>query len=184
VFDRASGLSTAVYTTSDLSSTYVFLWIRVVLYTDCTASNTFAVFWHCVFWLQFFFTRVVLYPLLFRFLGITSICCPFSVHSCRTGSCETFALSSRVQCALSSTHQSEKALCLLVGKTPTWFQSPKLIHLKWSKQICGQFVCPVTSSGQTTSMLLFPMRRHVSTSWSSWSELEFQWGTCCTSTLL
>jgi len=42
----------------------------------------------------------------------------------------------------------------------------------------------VTSSGQITSMLLFPVQRHVFTSWSSWSEPAFQSETCCTSTLL
>jgi len=42
-------------------------------------------------------------------------------------------------------------------------------------------MCLVTSNGQIMTMLSFPMHRHVSTSWSSWSEPAFQSGTCCTS---
>ena len=68
-----------------------------------------------------------------------NVCCTRHLvqMTCRTGYCSTSALSSPVQCALSLTHQSEKVLCLVVGKKPTWFQS-QLIHLKWSKRICDQ----------------------------------------------
>jgi len=50
--------------------------------------------------------------------------------SCMT--CMTSALSFQVRCVPSSTHQSEKVLCLLNGKRSMWFRYPKLIHFCWS----------------------------------------------------